>query len=254
MALQYIMDLGLQGKIALVTGGSGNIGFEIAHRLGQEGAGIAICGRNSESLIKACTILEQENIPTFAITADVTNDQSVASLIQAVTAHYGNLDILVNNPGGIIQQGAFSEVELEHWRLGLELNVLSVISVSQRAIPYLKASPWGRIVNLGAFYISPSMPEIFTMLAENAVAKTSVSALTKVMSEELAPTITVNCVAPGPVGNDHPLQHVTKNFPIPRPATTDEIADLVAFLCSSRAGYLTGLTIPFDGGACRRMV
>jgi 3-oxoacyl-[acyl-carrier protein] reductase len=113
MALQYIMDLGLQGKIALVTGGSGNIGFEIAHRLGQEGAGIAICGRNS---------------------------------------------------------------------------------------------------------------------------------------------ITVNCVAPGPVGNDHPLQHVTKNFPIPRPATTDEIADLVAFLCSSRAGYLTGLTIPFDGGACRRMV
>jgi len=248
------VDLGLTGKVALVTGGSGLIGFEIARCLGLEGANVAICGRNVLRLERAAEKLEREGVHVFFRNADVTRPGEVQALLKAVVTRFGGLDILVNNPGGIVQTGAFSDIELDAWRLGLEVNLLSVVSVSRTALPFLKERPWGRIVNLGAFYISPSMPHIFTQLAENAVSKTAVAAATKVMSEELAPDITVNCVAPGPVGQDHPPKEVTRQFPIPRPADPSELADFVAFLCSRQAGYLTGLTIPFDGGACRRTV
>ncbi|MEW6047053.1 MAG: SDR family oxidoreductase, partial [Bacillota bacterium] len=110
-----------------------------------------------------------------------------------------------------------------------------------------------RVINMGAFYLAPSDPALLTRLAENAVAKTALAAATRVMADELAPHITVNCVAPGPVGADHPMRELTAHFPVPPPADPDELADLVAFLCSRQAGHLTGLAIPFDGGSTRRI-
>lgn len=249
------MNLGLEGKVALVTGGSGLIGFGIARRLGLEGARVAICGRNPQRLETAAHRLRSEGIEIFAQIADLTVPEQVGRLVEAVVGRFGALEILVNNgSGGVVRPGPFSQPSLEEWRLGLELNLLTVVSVSKAALPYLKAASWGRIVNLGAFYLAPGVPGLFTGYAENAVAKTSVSALTKVMAEELAPTITVNCVAPGPVGEHHAMREATRWFPIPRPADPDELADLVAFLCSRQAGYLTGLTVPFDGGQDRRVI
>ncbi len=248
------MDLGLRDKVALVTGGSGLIGSAVARRLGLEGARVAICGRRSDRLEAAGSRLREEGIEVFARQADVTRPDEVQSLLEAVVDTYGGLDILVNNPGGYVKLGPFSSVEPDEWRQGLELNLMTVIGVSRAALPYMKARPWGRIVNMGAFYLAPGAPGVLTELAENAVAKTAVAAATKVMAEELAPKITVNCVAPGPVGIDHPMRPMTKGFPVPRPADPDELADLIAFLCSSQAGYLTGLTIPFDGGSTRRIL
>lgn len=248
------MDLGIDGKVALVTGGSRLIGLAIARRLGLEGAKVAICGRDSRRLEEAGHLLREQGIRAFTYPADVRDDAQVEGLLQAVTEEFGGLDLLVNNPGGIVRTGPFSTVSLEEWRLGYEVNVVSILRVVRAALPSLKAAPWGRIVNLGAFYVSPGTPGLLTELAENAVAKTSVAALTKVMSEELAPNITVNCVAPGPVGDAHAMREMTRTFPIPRAADPGELADLVAFLCSRQAGYITGLTIPFDGGASRRLV
>lgn len=248
------MDLGLAGKVALVTGGSRTIGFAVARRLGLEGAKVAICARGEERLGRAAERLRAEGIEVFSRRADVTRPDEVAALVDAVVEQFGGLDVLVNNPGGIMRLGPFSQVEPEVWRQGWDLNVMSVVRVTQAALPHLRARPWGRIVNFSAFYLAPPVPGLFTDVAENVVAKTGVAVLTKVMAEELAPEITVNCVAPGPVGADHPRRHEASAFPVPRPADPDELADLVAYLCSRQAGYLTGLTIPFDGGATRRVL
>jgi 3-oxoacyl-[acyl-carrier protein] reductase len=256
MASMYAlgMDLGLADKVALITGGSGLIGFEIAHRLGLEGARVAICARNPERLELATQQLSASGIEVFSFVADVQQPQEVSALLEAVVARFGGLDVLVNGPGGVWQGGSFSEVELDSWRAGFELNVVTTASVSRVAFPLLRARPWGRVINLGAFYAAPMIPDLFKRFAENAVAKTALSSLTKVMAEEFAPSITVNCIAPGPVGEDHPMREETRAFPIPRPAHPEEVAALAAFLCSSHAGYITGLTIPFDGGADRRVI
>lgn len=248
------LELGLEGKVALITGGSRLIGFEIARRLGLEGARVAISARNKERLEAAAQRLRGEGISAFAYPADVNRETEVQALVSAVASEYGAIDILVNNPGGIVASGSFSQVSLDEWRLGLEINLISVLSVTSKVLPHLKAQPWGRIINIGAFYTAPLVPGIFKELAENAVAKTALAASTKVMAEELAPNITVNCVAPGPVGKDHKMREMTRSFPVPGPADPLELADLVAFLCSRQAGYLTGLTIPFDGGATRRIL
>jgi 3-oxoacyl-[acyl-carrier protein] reductase len=246
------MDLGLKGKVALITGGSGVIGFEIAHRLGLEGARIVICGRDSLRLKDAAEQLKSLDIEVASAVADVQQPKQVLSLLEMVETTFGGLDVLVNGPGGVWQAGAFSEVQLDSWRASFELNVISAASVSQAALPLLRARPWGRVINLGAFYAAPLIPDLFKRFAENAVTKNALSSLTKVMAEEFAPTITVNCIAPGPVGDDHPMRAETLAFPIPRPAQAAEIAALAAFLCSVHAGYMTGLTIPFDGGSDRR--
>lgn len=212
------MDLGLQGKVALVTGASRLIGFEIALRLGLEGARVAICGRNKERLEAAAQKLREAGLSVLACPADVTREADVENLVSAVVAEYGAIDILVNNPGGIVAPGPFSQVSLDDWRRGLEVNLISVLSVTTKVLSHMKQQPWGRIINLGAFYTAPLDPGIFKELAENAVAKTALAASTKVMSEELAPAITVNCVAPGPVGSEHTLRELTKAYPVPRPA------------------------------------
>jgi NAD(P)-dependent dehydrogenase (short-subunit alcohol dehydrogenase family) len=170
-----------------------------------------------------------------------------------IVAHGGGLDVLVNGSGGVWQPGAFSEVEPESWRAGFDLNVVSVASVARAALPLLRKRLWGCVVNLSAFHAAPLIPTPGS-LRENVVAKNTPSSLTKVMAEEFAPTITVNCIARGPVGDDHPMRDETSAFPIPRVAQPQELAALVAFLCSSHAACTTGLTIPFDGGANQRVL
>lgn len=248
------MDLGLEGKVALVTGGSRTIGYSIARRLGVEGATVAVCARGQRNLLAAIEKLRADGVNAWGKVADVTDPQQTRSLVAEVVDRFGGLGVLVNNPGGYIRPGPFSSVRAEDWLAGFELNVLTVASVTREALPYLKAQKWGRVVNMGAFYLAPSVPHLFKEMAENVVAKISVSALTKVMAEELAPSVTVNCIAPGPVGTDHPMRGWCESFPVPRPADPSELADLVAFLCSHQAGYITGLTVPFDGGGTRRVV
>ncbi|MDQ7794095.1 MAG: SDR family oxidoreductase [bacterium] len=248
------MDLGLKGKVALVTGGSRMIGYNIARRLGLEGAKVAICARGETALLRATEKLRAEGVDVWGRVTDVSEPEQVRSLVAEVVNRFGGLGILINNPGGYVKPGPFSSVEPQHWRRGFEVNVVTVVSVTQEALPHLKADEWGRVVNMGAFYLAPGVPKLLNEMAENVVAKISVSALTKVMAEELAPSVTVNCIAPGPVGADHPMRGWCDGFPVPRPADPSEIADLVAFLCSRQAGYLTGLTVPFDGGDTRRVV
>ena len=211
------MDLGLEGKVALVTGGSRLIGRQIVRRLALEGAQVVTCARDSGRLEAAIAEFERAGLSIAGQVCDVRDSSQVQMLMNAIRQRFGGLDILVNNAsGGVVQSGAFSAVEPASWRLGLELNLMTVIEVSQAALPLMRDRAWARIINFGAFYMAPLAPNLYRDFAENVVAKLSVSALTKVMSDELAPHITVNCVAPGPVGDDHEMLESTKAQPIPR--------------------------------------
>jgi 3-oxoacyl-[acyl-carrier protein] reductase len=246
------MDFGLQDKIALVTGGSGLLGSAIAMALAREGARVVISARHHQRLDNQVRHFETLGLEITPFTCDVRDDTQIVRLAEDLRTHFGGLDVLVNGPGGVWEAGSFSQVAPESYRQGFDLNVLTVVRVSQILLPLMRTRNFGRIVNIGAFYAAPLMPDLYRQFAENIVAKNALAVLTKTMSEDLAPKITVNCIAPGPVGEDHPMQEAAASFPIPRVCTPEDAAALVTFLCSSRAGYLTGLTIPLDGGADRR--
>ena len=150
------------GKTALITGGSGLIGFQIARFLGLEGARLVICARDAVRLEDVTRTLQAEGIEVVPVVADVTKPEHVSDLFERVQNQFSGLDVLVNGPGGVWQAGAFSEVDLESWRAGFELNVVSVASVSRAALPLLRQQPWGRVVNLGAFYAASSIPDLLT--------------------------------------------------------------------------------------------
>jgi 3-oxoacyl-[acyl-carrier protein] reductase len=246
------MDLGLTGKVALVTGGSGLLGSAIAHALALEGARVVISARNEQRLNQKVRQFHDLGLEVTPVVCDVCADAQVMALTEYLRQHFGGLDVLVNGPGGVWEAGAFSEVALESYKKGFDLNVLSVVRVAQAILPLIRTRDFGRILNIGAFYAAPPLPDLYRQFAENIVAKNALAVLTKTMSEDLAPKITVNCIAPGPVGENHPMLEATGAFPIPRVCTPEDAAALAAFLCSSQAGYITGLTIPLDGGADRR--
>ena len=133
------MDLGIQGKVALVTGASKTIGYSIARRLGLEGARVAICARGKARLEAAARQLEAEGITVWFRVADVTDPEQVRGLIAGVIETYGQLSILVNTPGGWIKPGPFSAIAPEDWIQGMKVNMLSVISVLTSTVAHRRA-------------------------------------------------------------------------------------------------------------------
>lgn len=258
------MDMGLTGKVALVTGGSDGIGKGTATSLCAEGARVVICARRQDVLESAAAeIRAQTGGDVAPMVADVTDQAAVDALFDAIAEKYGKLDILVNN-AGTSAANLFENVSDEVWRYDIELKLFGAIRCSQRAIPMMKAQGGGRIVNI----TTPGGKAPTANSVPTSVSRAAGIALTKEMSKDYAAdNILVNTVCIGLIkagqherrweaakdGNpdltlEAYYEEMGKRVPIGRVGEAREAGDLVAFLVSERASYITGVAVNIDGG------
>jgi NAD(P)-dependent dehydrogenase (short-subunit alcohol dehydrogenase family) len=257
------MDLGLKGKVAIVTGGSEGIGRATAESLGREGASVVVCGRRVEVLKRAADdIAEATGAQIEAVPADVSQAADVTRLVQHAVDRFGHLDILVNNAGKS-QTGPFEEVTDQTWQDDLDLKLFGAIRAIRAAVPHLRKSGGGSVVNIlnvGAKAPGPrSMP--------TAVSRAAGLAMTKALSKELAAdNIRVNGImigliksgqhertwqrqgAEGTLEEFYVRQAKGAAIPLGRVGEAADVGDLIAFLCSTRGSYISGVAINMDGG------
>lgn len=245
------MDLGLKGKVAVVTGGTLGIGLAAAKVLAGEGATVVVCGRSQDKLDAAIAAAKEEGILLHGRTADVTDGDSFTAFADWVWNEFGRVDILVNNAGRG-SPGAALSLEKEVWQNVLDTNLTSVWNCSKVMAPYLERSGGGAIVNVSSL----SGRIAFTHQGAYPVSKAGVNALTKVMASELAAKgIRVVAVAPGFTETEMlkkkygDTSFLTDTTILHRLAKPEEIGRLIAFLASDLAGYITAEVVEISGGA-----
>ena len=248
------MELGIEGRVALVMGASRGIGRGIALALGREGARVAVASRSPEALGE---LVSEIGGDAAAFAADTGDLDRLAELPGEVDAQLGPVEILVTNTGGPPPGGAL-DADGSDWRAAYEHLVLAPRVLIEAALPRMRERGWGRIVNVG----SSSTIEPIPHLALSNVHRLAAVGFFKTLSREVAGDgITVNTVATGKIDTDRlatlsgsreaAVEAARRDVPAGRLGTPEEYGDLVAFLCSERAGYLTGAVIPFDGGLAR---
>ena len=252
------MELGLKGKVAIVTGGSEGIGAATAARLALEGAKVAICARRSDPLEKVSTQIHAKGGTVFAQQADMTKPADIERFIKAVVDQYGRIDILVNNAGSSIR-GPFMEVKDETWQQDLELKVFGAIRASRLVIPYMKKQGGGRIVNIST--IAGKQPGPAS--GPTSISRAAGLALTKALSKEYAAdNVLVNAVCIGKIKSGQHERRiarekldpsayygkVSEDIPMGRVGEPEEVANVITFLVSDAASYVTGSSIHLDGG------
>ncbi len=256
------MDLGLKDRVAVITGASYGLGEAMAQRLVKEGARVVICARGEEQLNRTAQALGPN---ALAIQADVSKAADITQLFDSTVKHFGKLDILVNNAGWYhLSQGL--DLSDEEWQDNLDINLFSVIRCSRLAVPLMQKQKWGRIVNISSIF--GKQPN--AGLIDYNTTKAAVISLTKTLADELAKeNILVNAVCPGPTRTplwdglaktfnpDDPdgmiNDFAAANIPLGRFGRPEEIADLVAFLSSERASFITGAAYDIDGGMVKNM-
>jgi 3-oxoacyl-[acyl-carrier protein] reductase len=245
------MDLRLQGKTAVVTGASRGIGRAIALRLAEEGAGVAICARGEAALRRSETELRTKSVPVYAALCDVGNPEALDGFLEAAHANLGRVDILVNNPSGF----AFAD-DQSAWNSTLQVDLMAAVHASSKVAPWMGAAGGGAIVHISSI----AGMEAGGFPASYAAAKAALISHAKSLAVALAPQkIRVNTVAPGSIefggGVWEHVKHnnpdlygaVLKTIPWGRMGTPEEVADVVAFLVSERASWITGVCIAVDG-------
>jgi len=252
------MELGLKGKVAAISGATQGIGKATALRLALEGARVAICARDKARLEQTAQEIRAQGGDVLPVQADMTKSEHVARLIQATVDHYGRLDILVNN-AGTSMRGPFLTIDDAMWEQDLGLKLFGAIRACRLAIPHLKKQGGGRIVNITTS--GAKQPGAETM--PTTVTRAAGLALTKALSKELAPhNILVNTVCIGLIkAGQHerkaakdgtPLDQYYaqrgKAIPLGRVGEAAEVANVIAFLASDAASYVTGTSINLDGG------
>lgn len=258
------MDLHLEGRKAIVTGGSKGLGRAIAEELAREGADVAICSRNHEEVTSAGKEIEEHGRKVFAQAADVTDPEQVKGFITASADALGGVDILVNNAGRA-HPGTFQTLTDDNWKEDLDVKLFSMIRCSREVLPYLKKAGGGRIININAVQGKSPDPKFFATTTDRAACL----AFTKALALELAPdNVLVNSVNIGFVvtpqwKNIHQLrapelseeeffaQMGEAEVPLGRMGDPTEVSALVAFLAGSRSSYITGASIDVAGGMGR---
>jgi NAD(P)-dependent dehydrogenase (short-subunit alcohol dehydrogenase family) len=261
------MDLGLTGKRALVTGSTAGIGLAVAEALAREGAHVIVNGRTSARIDTALTHLRKAapSARLEGVAADVSSADGCAKVI----ASHPDVDILVNNMG-IFEPKAFEDITDGEWLRFFEANVLSGVRLSRHYVGGMRARNWGRII----FVSSESGLQIPTEMIHYGVTKTAQLSVARGLAETLAGTnVTVNSVLPGPTASEGVVGFVSRLastqgkdtatvekefFKVARPSsilqrfeTPEEVAALVAFVCSAQASAITGASLRVDGGVVR---
>jgi 3-oxoacyl-[acyl-carrier protein] reductase len=251
------MDLELNGKVALITGGSRGIGLRTARRLADEGCHLGICGRNLDDLDRAADELRDKGLRVVAVQADVTEPVQAARFVDQCAAELGQIDILVNNVGGASGSNLMEATD-EDWRMTFELNVFQIVRMTRLAVLHMRQRGGGGIVNVAS--ISGWQPQL-AGTAQYGASKAALIFMTERLALELVHDgIRVNTVSPSSIiwegGNwDRRRQqqpesfaaYVRDGFPMGRLGKPEEVADVIAFLVSPRAHWINGRHIPVDG-------
>uniref|UniRef100_A0A6B2EIC2 Putative tropinone reductase 2 n=1 Tax=Phlebotomus kandelakii TaxID=1109342 RepID=A0A6B2EIC2_9DIPT len=250
--------MAFEGKVVLITGASSGIGFGTAELFSREGAKLAISGRNEERLRET---LGKCKAPTSGrshviIKGDVTNEEDAKKIINNTIAHFGQLDVLVNN-AGILESGSIEETSLEQYDKIMNTNVRSLYHLTMLAVPHLIKTK-GNIVNVSSVAGTRSFPNVLAY----CMSKSAVDQFTKCTALDLAPKqVRVNAVNPGVIVTDiHKragmddkayaefLEKGKATHALGRVGTVDEVAEGIVFLASDRASFITGANLPICGG------
>ncbi len=263
------MDLGLKGKIALVTASSRGLGRAVAEELAAEGASLVLCARNTASLEKtADAIRETTGAKIITVTADVSDPAAIDSVWARARDEFGRVDILITNAGGP-PAGPFESHPPSAWTDALRLNFESVVNITRAVLPGMKERRWGRIINITSIAVKQPVDNL---ILSNSV-RAAVTGFARTLANEVAGFgVTVNCVMPGYTLTDRIADLAKANadqrgtttdaivgawesqIPMGRLGTPKEFAAMVTFLASERASYTTGASIPVDGGWIRALL
>ena len=260
------MDLGLKGRGVIVAASSQGIGLATAQAFAREGAQVAMCARTEKTLREAAEKIHSETgAEVYAEPLDVTDAPAVQRFVDQVAKRFGRIDVCVTNAGGPPAKN-FLSLAADEWRKAVDLNFLSVVYLAKAVIPQMQRHRWGRIVTITSLSVKQPVPEL---IMSNSV-RSAVVGLVKSLSNEFGKDgILVNNVAPGYTATER-LQELAgvralaagtseeeiynrwaAEIPVKRLGKPEEIADLIVWLSSERASYITGQTILGDGGMYR---
>ena len=253
------MELGITGRVAMVAAASKGLGKAAAAALVKEGCRVSICGRDRATLEAARAELGGS---VLAVPCDVTNPAEIEDWFKATLTAFGQVDILVTNTGGP-PAATFMDLTEAQWESGVQSTLLNVVRMSRLVLPGMRERKWGRIVHITSLVAKQPVP----LLTISSALRAGLSALTKTMATEFGPdNVLVNALLPGHVMTDRQLhlaevrsqkdgttveayfEKANASIPVRRLGRPEEIGDVIAFLCSERASYLTGSSIQVDGG------
>lgn len=256
------MDLKLNRKVALIAASSAGLGKSVAIELAKEGSDLIICSRNSEKLKLVSEEIQQYKKKPLVIPTDLTQYSQVRNLVSKSIEHFGRIDILVTNCGGP-PTGNFMDFNIDDWKHAIDLNLMSTIYLCKEVIPHMIKQNGGRIIMITSVSVKQPMPGLIL----SNVVRAGVAGLAKSLSNEFGKNnILVNIVCPGftrtkrvedlaktlsvkkGVGSEEIIHEWEDQNALGRIATPGEFANVVAFLSSEKASYLTGTSITIDGG------
>ena len=247
------MDLGLRGRTAIVCGASSGIGLAVAESLAEERANVVMFARRRDLLER-----EADRLGALAVRGDLTHPRDLEKVVERTLEAFAGIDILVNNGGGP-PRGPALDVTPEAIEAAVELLLVSAVRLTTLCLPHLRESPGGRVINI----TSSSVREPIDRLALSNAVRPGVIGWAKTLAREVGPDgITINSIAPGRIDTerlaevypDGPTEDDLRAIPLRRLGDPREIGDIVCFLASDRAAYVTGTVIAVDGGLTRGLL
>jgi 3-oxoacyl-[acyl-carrier protein] reductase len=245
------MNLSLEGKVALVTGGSRGIGRGIATTLAASGAEVVLTSRTLEAAESVAAEIRASGARARGLALDIADGPSSAAALEGLLGNYGTIPILVNN-AGITRDGLLLRMKQEDWDSVLDTNLTGIYRLSRALVPGMMKGRYGRIVNITSVVASSGNPG----QVNYAAAKAGAEGFTRSLARELASrNVTVNSIAPGFIDTDMTRQlddtarkKLLEQVPMRRLGQTEDVAAAVSFLVSEQAGYITGITLNVNGG------